>query len=539
MADGSSSLAADRLRAIIPVDRMQRRVAEQLAVPRAAATEVQETRWRGASRNLRSMINWLARVGSPGADQPTSELTMLRARSRDAIRNNPIGAAAIKRSRTAIVGTGIVCRPAIDHDSLGISEDQAKEYAAQLRAAFERWAGDARECDIESTLDFYGLTGLVLMSAMASGDCFASTPMELRPGGVNELKIQLFEADRISNPNDAIDTPACMQGIQLQGAEPVGCWLRNVHPGDNIDTRQPAWDYLPYYGEETGRRRVLHVWNDKDRPGQVRGVPFLAPVLEPLRQLERFSNAELMAAVLSAMLTVFIERDAEGQVDANGDPIAALPEDDDGNIALGNGAIVDLAPGEKANAFNPARPNANFEPFFGAIVGEIGATLEIPRDVLLLQFNASYSAARAAMLEGWRMFVSRRWWLTQQFCQPIYNLLVDEEVAAGRIRLPGYDDPVKRRLWQSALWVGPARGSMDEEKEARAARIRIDTGTSNLQLETAAYSGEDWDSVQGQREREVARLQAAGMYQAGASRVSDVGDSASAERARERRGDSP
>ena len=507
MADGSASIARNRLAVAIGTDRAIRAQAA-ITAPRAAATEIQGTRWRGASQTLRSMVNWAARIGSATADAPSTELRTLRARSRDAGRNHPVARAALVRSRTAIVGTGMVCRPAVDHEALGITPEAAQIYNTQLRQAFERWADDPAECDMEATLDFYGLQGLALLSALSSGDCFALTPMELRAGGVNELKLQLIEADRVCNKNDGADTPVCIDGIQLRGPTPEGCWVRNVHPGDIIDTSMPSWAYYPFFDAGTGRRRVLHVWNDKERPGQVRGVPFLAPVLEPLKQIARLTDAELMASVLSSMLTVFIERDAE----SGGEDEAVEGTDDTGNIALGNGAIVDLAAGEKANPVNPLRPNVNFDPFFMAVAKQIGAALEMPLDVLLLQFNSSYSAARAAMLEAWRMFLTRRWWLVQQFCQPVYALLMDEEVSAGRLRLPGYDDPVKRRAWQRALWTGPAKGAMDEEKEARAAKTRIEIGVSNEQIETAAMTGEDWNAVYSQRAREVRQRKADGLW---------------------------
>lgn len=510
MADGSANIARNRLSVAIAMDHIERERA--LSQPQAAATEIQGTRWRGASQTLRSMINWAARVGSATADTPSTELRVLRARSRDAGRNHPVGRAALMRSRTSIVGTGLICRPSIDHEALGLSAEQAKVYNAQLSRAFERWAEDPAECDMECTLDFYGQSGMVLLSAMSSGDCFALTPMELRTGGVNELKVQLIEADRVSNPNDAGDTASCIDGIKLRGPTPEGCWVRNVHPGDAIDTSMPSWKYYAYFDAMTGRRRVLHVWNDKERPGQVRGVPFLASILEPLKQVARLSEAELMASVLSSMLTVFIQRkeDQESPTEVLGEAIEGT--DAKGNISLGNGAIVDLAPGEEANPVNPLRPNVNFDPFFMAVVKQMGAALEIPLDVLLLQFNTSYSAARAAMLEAWRMFLTRRWWLVQQFCQPIYALLVDEEVASGRLTLPGYDDPSLRRAWQKAIWTGPAKGSMDEEKEARAAKLRIELGASNEQMEAAAMTGEDRDTVYAQRVREVQQRKADGLW---------------------------
>src|SRR5690606_1093629 len=163
---------------------------------------------------------------------------------------------------------------------------------------------------------------------------------ELRHGGVNALKVQLVEAARISNPNDAADTATRADGIEVKGATPVGCWIRSTHPGDNSNMSAPTWAYYPFHGGETGRRRVLQVWNDKDRPGQLRGAPYLAPVLEPLKQLDRYGDAELMAAVISAMFTVFIEKDAQQSGDDGGEVSPFGDEDASGNIALGNAAVV-------------------------------------------------------------------------------------------------------------------------------------------------------------------------------------------------------
>ena len=91
----------------------------------------------------------------------------------------------------------------------------------------------------------------------------------------------------------------------------------------------------------------------------------------------------------------------------------------------------------------------------------MAAALELPIDELLLRYNASYSAARAAMLQAWRFFMMRRWQLVQQLCTPIYRLWFDEAVARGRIPAVDYADPIRRAAYTNALWVGPARGSMD------------------------------------------------------------------------------
>lgn len=474
----------------------------------SASTEVQGTRWRGASRTLRSLSAWMPSIGSATSDLPSSEQRTLRARSRDAFRGQMLARAALTRSRTNIVGTGLMCRPSVDAAALGISEDAAEDMNALLASRYEMWAEDPAQCDWEGTSDIYGLQSLALLSGMLSGDVWVNTPEEMREGGTAALKVQLIEADRVSNPDGQADTPSLVDGVVIANGVPVACWVNSVHPGDALQTTELAkWTRYALYGGETGRRRVLQVWNDKERPGQIRGAPFLAPILEPLMQIARYGGAELMAAVISAMLTVFIEKESE-QLDGDGNPIPALPETaatatEPPQIALGNGAVVDLAPGEKANSVNPARPNANFDPFFMAVAKQIGAALELPLDELLLHYQSSYSAARAAMLQAWRFYTMRRWALVQQFCQPIYGLWLDEEVASGRIGLPGYADPVRRRAYSRALWIGPARGAMDEEKEARAAELRIKIGVSNEAMETAAMSGEDWKTVHAQRQREI------------------------------------
>ncbi len=47
---------------------------------------------------------------------------------------------------------------------------------------------------------------------------------------------------------------------------------------------------------------------DWERPGQRRGVPVLAPVIEALKQLGRYTDAELVAAVVSGLFTVFVKQ---------------------------------------------------------------------------------------------------------------------------------------------------------------------------------------------------------------------------------------
>lgn len=478
-----------------------------------------ETRWRGASRILRSMASWIPGLSSPRRSLPANERAMLVARSRDALRNHLIARAAIMRCRTNIVGTGLVCRAQVDYQALGLTEEEGEQLNGQLDRIWSLYADDPRECDAEAALNHYQLQALVLVSALVGGDVFVASPDEERPGCLFSTRLQLIESERVCNPNLHPDTANLVDGVEFGAlGDAIRYHVCSGYPGEYDVGGAMAWETLEAVGAETGRRRVLHVMADKDRPMQKRGAPYLAAVLEPLQKLERYSSAELMAAVISAMFTVFIEK--SGDFDEGKMSLAALAGGDEGystddaggeDIALGEGAIVDLGKGEKASIANPARPNAQFDPFFVAVVKEIGAALELPFEELLLHYNSSYSAARAAMLQAWRFYILRRWWLTCDFCQPSRELIIDEAVARGMISLPGYSDPAKRKAYCQALWIGPARGAIDELKEAKAARERIEGGLSNETLETAAMTGEPWQMVFAQRRREVEQRRVAGM----------------------------
>jgi capsid protein len=329
------------------------------------------------------------------------------------------------------------------------------------------------------------------------------------------------------------DNPGLHDGMVLDDlGAPIGVWIRSNHPGDDIVTAgPPSWMYYPVFGEMTGRRRVMQVWNDKERPEQVRGAPFLAPILEPLRQLSKWSENEMMAAVVSSLFTVFLEQTQPPVLAEDGsettpfggaptvnpdgttpDPATFAPPAQGVNVALGNGAVIETPFGYKANFANPARPNGQFDPFFVACVKQMGAALEIPSDELLLTYAGSYTAARAAMLQAWRFYTVRRTNNASQFSQPIYGLWLDEEVASGRQKLAGYADPIRRRAWSNAIWIGPSRGAMDELKEAQAAELRIELGVSNEAMECAAMTGESRDQVYAQRVREIDQRKADGTW---------------------------
>jgi lambda family phage portal protein len=461
----------------------------------------------GASRTKKSLVGWNYRGGSPD-DDITDNLDILRQRSRDLYMGAPLATGALKAFRANVVGFGLRLKAQIDAEYLGMTDEEADRWERNVEREFALWAKD---CDAGRMLDFYEMQALVFLSMLMSGDVFCALPMIQHPGNPYMLKVLLIEADRVCNPNGVLND-RIRGGVEIDAfGAPVAYYIAQKHP---LDARAGAnsWIRVPAFGMKTGRRNILHIM-EFERPGQRRGVPVLAPVIEALKQLTRYSEAELMAAVISSMLTVFITSNTtetplgeaisvEQQVDTV----------DQNSYELGSGAIIGLAPGEDVKIVNPARPNSTFDGFVTSMTRQIGTALEIPYELLIKHFTASYSASRAALLEAWKTFRMRRSWLASKFCQPIYEEFLFEAVANGRIEAPGFfDDPVIRKAYEGAEWHGPSQGQIDPLKEVNAAAIRVKEGFSTRAREAAELTGADFERMIRQRIREERMMREGGL----------------------------
>jgi lambda family phage portal protein len=495
------------------------RVARRQQARGASAFIAWGSGYTGARWDRNATKTWLA--PNLAADETTLwDLITLRARSRDLIRNNPIATGAVNTVIQNVVGSGLKLQSRPDAEALGMQDEAAAKFARTVEREFRLFA-DTTDCDINRRLNFYALQDLAFRSALEGGDAFALLPMVKRMNAVYQTCIQLIEAERVANPVGQSDNVNLRAGIAIDdNGTPLSYHVRKFHPFSTAGTTDMSGTTVAAFGTRTGRRNILHLMDPK-RPGQTRGVPYLASVIEPLKMLDRYSEAEITAAVISAMFTVFITTptgdgllgDANtisgiGEVNAPGANGALGPND----VALGNGSIIDLMPGEKPEFANPMRPNAGFDPFVQAVMRQIGMALSIPFEVLIKHYTASYSAARAAILDAWQFFNNRRAWLAMVFCQPVYETWFEEAVAFGRIQAPGFlADAALRRAYLKAEWVGDAQPTIDPLKEAQAAGERLQIGVSTLADETLSLTGKIWEDQHAQQVRERQKRLADGL----------------------------
>lgn len=485
----------------------------------------------GASHAKKSLTSWTT-GGSDADSDIVDNIKTLRDRSRDLYMGAPIATGAIKTVRTNVIGSGLALNAQIDAKYLKMTDEQARAWEENTEREWRLWA-ESVNCDAERRQTFYQLQSLVLLSALMSGDVFVTLPMIKRSGSPYDLCISLIEADRVCNPDNLLpqSNANILGGVEIgQYGEAIAYWIAKYNPNScprSMIGVQNEWKRVYAFGQKTGRRNVLHIMADVERPAQRRGVPMLAPVIESLKQLGRYTEAELMAAVISGMFTVFVKtpNPQEGGF-AGGGGFAPgggftpggqeKKERNPDDYAMGNGATVFMDPNEDISIANPGRPNTAFDGFVSAICRQLGAATELGHELLMKEFTASYSASRAALLEAWKMFRMRREWMIGNFCQPVYEEWLTEAILKGRIQAPGYfEDPAIRAAWCGADWYGDSQGQLDPLKEANAAKVRVEEGFSTREREAAELTGMKYEAIHATRKREEEMRKADGLTPGG------------------------
>lgn len=458
----------------------------------------------GARSDRTSLQRWAASVGASADTDTLPDLEILRARSRDLERNDPMAHSAISTKTANVIGSGHVVRPEVDFSRLRISAGEAEAWEGQALDIWNNWA-ESRDCDVTRAQTFVELEDLVYRSRLLSGDVFVIRRYKERPGRLLGTCVQVVEADRLSNPNWVSDSDRMAGGIEFdQDGAPAAYHFADRHAVDRGNTGGLVWRRVPAF-DATGRRMVLHIHGPRKRPDMTRYAPMLAPVIEALKQRSRYSEAELMAAVVSACFAIAMPS-------PDGDLSEGLVQENKGGATAGNqivmtdpGQIFDLLPGEEVKSFAPGRPNPQFAPFIDAIAREVGAGTDLPHEMLVKQFQASYSASRAALEMAWQFFKTDRALHVSQFCEPVYEDVITEAIARGLLKAPGFfTDPLRKQAWLGSTWMGPSRPTIDPVKDANADEKYLAMGVTTRTRIAAERFGVDYRAVRRRIERESA-----------------------------------
>jgi lambda family phage portal protein len=486
-----------------------------------AVAKPQAGSYQGAEQMRGPLAGWQPLSASADAHL-LPEMDSLRSRAHDLVRNEGLMSGAMTTFADSIIGPGLRLNSMPDWRILGMERDQAKEWARKVEARFALYAA-SKDCDLRRLHNLGELAALAFKEVFAAGDTLV-VPMWKpdRPGASAATCIRLVEAERLCNPDHEMDGPYLRAGVVLNDdGEHVAYHVRRGHPGDAYLNGHwlkggDTWLKIPAR-TPWGRPRALFLAN-LHRIGQNRGETYCASIISEIKMLGQYQKTELQAAIVNALIAAFIKtpmgpealQDLFSSVElppeftgAPADYLFQTRNQMRGSFQMQGGAILPLLPGEDVESFVPGRPLTAYRDYVKTLEDILGVGLGVSR--LTLTKDASdtnYSSMRGALLQDWKFFSGRRYWMAWHFYQPVFELWLEEQVNLGLIDAPGFYK--NKQAYCRAKWIGPGKGWIDPVKEAKAAVIRIEGGLSTLQAE-CAEQGLDWEEVLEQRAMELAR----------------------------------
>ncbi len=383
-------------------------------------------------------------------------LGRLRDNARDLDRNNPFARRGLDGIAHNVIGAGIL-----------------PQFTAGSEAATDRLR-DLRDAHLNTTaIDAGGtktLAGIQIEAARTvalSGEVLVRRRRRRAEDGLPlPFQLEVLEPDFIDQSKDGElrNGHRIIQGIEFDAiGRRVAYHLFRSHPGGSSVLSWPESRRIPA-GE------VAHVFRE-DRPGQVRGVPWLAPVMLRVRDFADYEDATLVKQKVAAAFSVFVTQHPDIEP-----PAVDVDEDDQRQETIRPGQIEYMQYGQEVSFPDPptvSEYDAYAKSQLRAIAAGLGVTYELLTGDLA---GVNYSSGRMGWLEFQRSISAwQRNIFIPQLCEPIGRWFI--EAAAIGANVQGD---------VSVSWTPPRREMIDLAVEVPAKRNAIRAGLSTWSDEIRA-----------------------------------------------------
>jgi lambda family phage portal protein len=290
------------------------------------------------------------------------------------------------------------------------------------------------------------------------------------------LCLEIIEADQLDDRDTdriAYNGNRIFMGVEVdEWGGPVAYHLLPYHPGDyqftnrtyQSSTRVPANEIIHLYVSE--------------RPGQMRGVPWLHNVIDRIKNISGYEEAEIIRSrVQSCAVGAITSPEPDAMTDTT-------DADSSDYKFLSPGEILRLAPGEEFTMGNAAAPNPSLESFIRSIARSIAAGIGVSYESLTRDFsNTSYSSARTALLAERDLYEVIQSEFIESFLCPFY---IDHWLPAAAMTVPGLgyysgnEEFHEKHRWTRRGWPW-----VDPLKDLQASELALNLNLTTLTRELA------------------------------------------------------
>ncbi|MEO1720962.1 MAG: phage portal protein [Pseudomonadota bacterium] len=457
------------------IDRLVSAISPSTGLKRARSRKATEAVMRyDAASSGRRFKSWSA-LGTD-ADAAATRRDRVSFVARDMIRNAPLAKRAQMVVRANVVGDGII-------PSLAGSKQGQAAFLDVVRRHLDTTAIDYR-----GRLNLYGLQGLVMNTVFESGEALIIRRRSSRRDLALPFQIEVLEPDYLATWRDGFTATGNLihDGIEYDEREsaPIAYHLYKHHPG----TQRPFHRSAHFDVERVLASQVIHVYR-QDRPGQMRGISWLAPVAMHLGDMFEYQDAQIMKQKVSALLAVMTSSDEEPLTAPDGSLVnPVIPS------TLSPGAVIETGYGKTATVVQPPRVDGYGE-FTSVVCRAIAAGLGITYESLTGDLSeTNYSSARMGRMEMDRNVSSWQWgMMIPQFCDGLARWMRE---AWSMSPLPAL--PISSRI----EWTPPARIIVDPAKEIPAMRDMVRAGFKTRSM-VVRELGYDPEAVEAEHARDA------------------------------------
>lgn len=466
------------------------------------------TKTTATSRNFQSMFNI----------DPNAFVSAYLKTNIDEVRRlyneYPIPHAVIDTLTRYVVGTGLIPRSAPERSYLNWSEEECHQFMTDAEAFFRMITGD-QSFDYYGKDNFRALQQEAFKTILITGDVLLHRSYSDKARRYKPF-IQLIAGDWVRNP-DFTDLKKRTGGVIFDnnGCE-IGYEIA-VTDDNRIDTYSSK--VVDKFNKRTGFKEFELIKLQGQQSGLIRGIPILNPVKEQILLVSAFDRAYVTKALVSSIMTVFIESTEEVPEGTSGLDAArelaaqtsTLGEEieEKGVYELGAGVVARLAPGEKASIAESKLAGTDYKTFIDANLDIIGAgSAGVPREILLQSFNSSYSASKGTLASAEKGFRIYREDFEAKFATPIWEQVIDYGIRIGELRMPnGYlTNPMVKKATLACSWIGPTPVALDPVKEVQAMSLSVNNRFMTMEQAIQQLYGNDFDETQDRIDREKGRL---------------------------------
>lgn len=464
------------------------------------------------------------------------DFATLRARSWQARLDSEIAKTVIEKFALWVVGSGLKLQSEplkliLESEGYPSDANSIQKFSNMVESLFHLYSS-SKCADYAGMNTLNQIEKIAFINAIISGDVLVI--LRYVKG---EVKVQLIDGANVVSPNFG-SSQALPNGNRIVNGIEISPEGRHIAYYVRKPNNLLATERVEAIGKKTGKVMAYMVYGDRYRLNDQRGIPIIVTVLETLSKLERYKEATVGAAEEAAKIVYQVVhkeystgenpmlnqatkalnvdnnlKPGQNPIDVSGKELA------DNVAATTNKMTYNLPIGSELKSLTSEK-ELYFKDFYQTLAKVVCATVGIPYGVAFSDYDGSYSASRAEIMDWKHICTSNREYFSSQFVSPIYVLWLDTKVLENKIQAPGYDpmnnESIINQAYQCARWTGPNVPHIDPLKEVKAVREKLGTAGRHLPLTTMEAAieelgGGDSDEVMSQFAEELKEAEALGI----------------------------